>query len=167
MLLATLDLLARWLHIIGVLIWMGHNYANVVQNPVYRPVRADDSGALQGITLAAMKREHGTFRYASLVALGSGLFMLWYRGLLPDALTLSGPGRIIGIGVWSGTLMVLNLWLVLWPHQKKVLGFVPARPEERVRCSRITFLASRTNTILSLPTLFFMLAGSHGGFLFL
>ncbi|MCW8886207.1 MAG: hypothetical protein OQK12_13300 [Motiliproteus sp.] len=65
-----------------------------------------------------------------------------------------------------GTLMMLNLWFIMWPHQKKVLGFVEAPVEERVRCSRITFLASRTNTILSIPLLFFMAAGSHGLHLF-
>jgi uncharacterized membrane protein len=62
--------------------------------------------------------------------------------------------------------MALNLWLVLWPHQKKVIGFVPASHAERVRCSRITFLSSRSNTILSFSALFFMIAGSHGAALF-
>jgi uncharacterized membrane protein len=62
--------------------------------------------------------------------------------------------------------MVLNLWLVLWPHQKRVLGFVPAPAEERARAARVTFLSSRTNTILSIPLLFFMGAGTHGLALF-
>jgi len=62
--------------------------------------------------------------------------------------------------------MITNLWLVLWPHQKKVLGFVPAADAERIRCSRITFLSSRTNTILSFTTIFFMVSGAHGLFLF-
>jgi uncharacterized membrane protein len=62
--------------------------------------------------------------------------------------------------------MMLNVWFVLWPHQKKVLGFVPASVEERLRCSRITHLSARTNTMLSIPLLFFMGAAQHGGFLF-
>ena len=62
--------------------------------------------------------------------------------------------------------MLANLWLVLWPNQKKVLGLKPASVDERLRCSRITHLSSRTNTMLSVPLLFFMAAGSHGGFLF-
>ena len=62
--------------------------------------------------------------------------------------------------------VLLNLWLVLWPHQKKLLGFVPATLEERVRCSRITFLSSRSNTILSFPLLFLMASGGHGLHLF-
>ena len=159
---ASIDVAARLLHLVGILIWMGHNYANVIQNPKFKPAQPSDPGAM----LAAMKREHGTFRYASLVVLVTGIYMLWYRGTLFDALMLSGPSVVIGIGVWLGIIMVLNLWFVLWPHQKKVLGFVAANDDERVRCSRITFLSSRTNTILSFVTLFFMITGAHGLFLY-
>lgn len=164
--LAVLDVFARWLHVLGILVWIGHNYANVVQTPGYRRLSADDTQAVEAALFAARKREHAVFRYASLVVLGSGLYMLWYRGWLAAVLSLSGAQAALGIGVWTGLLMVLNLWLVLWPHQKRVLGFVPASLEERIRCARITFLSSRTNTILSFPTLFFMIAGAHGGFLF-
>jgi uncharacterized membrane protein len=159
---ASIDVASRLLHIVGILIWMGHNYANVIQNPKFKPAQPSDPGAM----LAAMKREHGTFRYASLVVLVTGIYMLWFRGVLFDALMLSGTSVVIGIGVWLGIIMVLNLWFVLWPHQKKVLGFVPANDDERIRCSRITFLSSRTNTILSFVTLFFMITGSHGLFLY-
>ncbi len=92
--------------------------------------------------------------------------MLWNRDILADVLTLQGHHAVIGVGAWIGVIMVLNLWFVLWPHQKKVLGFVPAPATERIRCSRITFLSSRTNTILSFPLIFFMTAGSHGLALF-
>lgn len=159
---ASLDIFARWFHLLGILVWMGHNYANVIQNPKFKPAQPSDPGSM----LAAMKREHGIFRYASLVVLATGLYMLWYRGIFIDALSLSGPAIVIGIGVWLGIIMVLNLWFVLWPHQKKVLGFVSASDEERIRCSRITFLSSRTNTILSIATLLFMLTGAHGLFLY-
>ncbi len=166
MTLTAIDIVARFLHILGLLVWMGHNYANVIQRPRFRQPELIDSEAVQGMFEAAMKREHATFRWASIVVLVTGLYMLWYRGILADALTLSGAQAVIGIGVWLGIVMVLNLWLVLWPHQKKVLGFVPAATGERLRCSRITFLSSRTNTILSFPTIFFMLAGAHASFLF-
>jgi len=161
--LGTLDILARWLHIIGVLVWMGHNYANVIQTPTFKPPRLD---AAADVFAAATKREHAIFRHASLVTLVTGLYMLWYRGMLIDTLALTGPFVALGLGVWIGTLMVANLWLVLWPHQRIVLGYVQAPVEQRLRCSRITFLSSRTNTILSFPALFLMIAGSHGGFLF-
>ncbi len=165
--LAILDVLARWVHIAGIVVWVGHNWANVVQNPRYRRrLPAEAEAAVADLALAASKREHGIFRHASLVVLISGLFMIWHRGELADALALRGAAAPIGIGMWLGMTMAANLWFVLWPHQKKVLGFVPASAEERLRCTRITFLSSRTNTILSFPTLFFMVAGAHGQVLF-
>lgn len=161
--LALLDLLGRLLHVAGVVIWIGHNWVNVVQTPVYRRILpSDPPEAARDVFIRASKREHGIFRHASLVVLATGLYMLWRRGDLVDALTLSGPSATIGLGAWTGTLMVLNLWLVLWPHQKKVLGFNPASTAERLRCSRITFLSSRTNTVLSAATLLLMIGGAHG-----
>lgn len=156
------DVLARYLHIFSILVWMGHNYTNVIQNPLFKPAQPSNRETM----MAAMKREHGTFRYASLVALVTGIYMLWFRGMIIDTLTLSGHAAVMGVGVWLGFIMILNLWFILWPNQKKVLGFIPATDEERIRCSRITFLSSRTNTILSIATMFFMISGAHGVFLF-
>jgi len=165
--LDLIDIIARWVHIMGILVWIGHNYASVVVSPAYKPVSPDAPLEVLGKQFeAALHREHGIFRYASLVVLGTGFFMLWHRGILMDVMTLNGGQAVLGIGVWVGILMLLNLWFVLWPHQKKVIGFVSASYEERVRCSRITFLSSRTNTILSFSTIFFMVVGTHGAFLY-
>jgi len=162
-----LDVAARWLHIAGVIVWMGHNWSNVVHNPRYRRVLpADPAEEVRDVFIAASKREHGIFRHASLLVWATGVLMLLHRGELLDALTLSGPSAVIGLGAWTGTLMVLNLWFVMWPHQKKVLGFVPAPVDERLRCTRVTFLASRANTVLSVLTLTLMVAGAHGLMLF-
>jgi len=167
MFLTLIDVAARILHVVSVIVWMGHNWANVISQPRYRGILpTDPPEAVREVFMAAARREHGTFRYASLVALGTGLFMLWNRGLLADALLLNGAAAPIGIGVWLGLIMVANLWFVLWPHQKKVLGFVPAPVAERIRCTRVTFLSSRTNTILSIPAVSFMILGAHGGALF-
>lgn len=165
--LASLDLAARLLHVAGVIVWIGHNWVNVVQTPVFRRVLpADPPEAARDVFIAASKREHAIFRHASLVVVVSGLYLLWRRGDLAEALLLSGPSAVIGLGAWTGTVMALNLWLVMWPHQKKVLGFVAAPREERLRCARITFLASRTNTVLSVVTIVLMVAGAHGGLAF-
>ena len=162
-----LDVIARWLHIMGILVWIGHNYASVVTNPNYKPASADSPLDQLGREFEkALHREHGIFRYASIVVVATGLYMLWHRGLVIDVLTLNGGYAVLGVGVWIGVLMLLNLWFVLWPHQKKVIGFIPASHTERIRCSRITFLSSRTNTILSFSAIFFMVAGTHGAFLF-
>lgn len=163
----ALDFFMRWTHFIAALIWIGHNYANVVQRPTYRPLAREELVNDDGATfMALLNREHGTFRYASIVAWVTGVMMLWQRGWLLDALTLDGYFAVIGTGFWIGTLMVANLWLVLWPNQKKVLGFVSASVDERLRCSRLTHLSSRVNTMLSIPLLFFMAASSHGATLF-
>ncbi len=165
---AMLDLLLRGAHFAGALVWIGHNYVNVVLTPRFVPLGPADfaAGAQSAGLESRLKREHGIFRYAALVTWISGALMLWRSGRLWGAITLDGYDAVMGTGAWIGTLMVLNLFLVLWPHQKKVLGFVPASPEERARSARVTFLASRTNTILSIPLLFFMGAASHAPALF-
>ncbi len=161
------DPFVRVVHVMAIIVWMGHNWANVISRPRYRRILPDDPpAAMRDLFIAAAQREHGTFRYASLVALASGVVMMLNRGQLVDALLLRGASAPIGLGVWLGLLMVANLWFVLWPHQKKVLGFVPASDRERLRCTRITFLSSRTNTILSIPAIFFMIMGAHGAALF-
>ena len=163
----VIDFLLRWIHFFGGIIWIGHNYASVVQRPSFRPLEAKDLGNTSSpVYMAILGREHGTFRYAAIVTWLAGIGMLRQRGMLMDAITLNGFAAVIGTGLWIGTFMLANLWLVLWPHQKKVLGFVPAPLDERVRCARITFLSSRINTMLSIPLLFFMAAGSHGAALF-
>lgn len=163
----SFDLLLRWCHFLGGIIWVGHNYSSVIQRPTWSPlVAADLSDDQSPRFLALLNREHGFFRWASVVTWVAGMLMLGQRGWLPGALGLQGTLAPIGVGMYIGTLMMLNVWFVLWPNQKKVLGLVPAPLEERLRCSRLTHLSSRTNTMLSIPLLFFMAAGAHGGILF-
>lgn len=158
------DLVLRWLHVGGALIWIGHNYANFISRPDFIPFvgETEPAAATGNDFQSRLQREHGTFRWASVVVWSTGFAMLHRNGILMDAVTLSGAAAPIGMGFWIGTIMVLNLWLVLWPHQKKVLGFVPASHKERVQCSRVTFLSARVNTMLSIPLLFLMVAGAHG-----
>lgn len=165
--IALLELVARWLHFVGALIWIGHNYATAVTRPRYVPLTAEDlADPGSPRQQALLQREHGTFRYASLLTLGSGLFILAQRGWLEGAFTLRGDLAPIGLGMWIGILMVLNLWFVLWPNQKRVLGFVRAPIAERLLASQRTFLSARVNTMLSVPLLFFMAASAHGAFIF-
>jgi uncharacterized membrane protein len=57
--------------------------------------------------------------------------------------------------------MLFNVWVLIWPNQKKILGIVPASDEEKNKARRVAFLASRTNTMFSIPMLYFMAAGAH------
>lgn len=159
-----IDLSLRWAHFAAGIVWVGHNYANVAQRPQWQPVtRSELVDPSNPSFMGRLNREHGLFRWAAVVTWLAGLLILWRRGWLEQALSLDAPFAAIGLGTWIGTLMMLNVWFVLWPHQKKVLGFVPASVEERMRCARVTFLSSRTNTMLSIPLLLMMASTHHGG----
>ena len=73
-----------------------------------------------------------------------------------SAFAFQGQYALIGFGAWLGTIMLFNVWVLIWPNQKKILGFVPATDPEKAKARRVAFLASRTNTMLSIPMLFFM-----------
>ena len=77
------------------------------------------------------------------------------------AFTFQAPYTGIGIGAWLGTIMLINVWTLIWMNQKKILGIVPATDEQKVKARRVAFLASRVNTMLSIPMLFFMATGPH------
>ena len=109
------------------------------------------------------------FRWAALVTWLSGAFYLMVTGELINAFTLGATsppgdsyGLTIGIGAWAGTIMLFNVWILIWPNQKKVLGMVEASEEEKNKAKRTALLASRTNTALSIPMLLFMGAAGHG-----
>jgi uncharacterized membrane protein len=104
------------------------------------------------------------FRWTALVTWFAGAA---YLEMAPqysfvDAFLLSGHNATIGMGAWLGTIMLFNVWVLIWPNQKKVLGMVEASDEEKARAKRTAFLASRTNVLLSIPMLLFMVAGAHG-----
>ena len=69
---------------------------------------------------------------------------------------------VIGIGAWLGTIMLFNVWGIIWPNQKKILGIKPATDEEKAKARKTALYASRTNFILSIPMLLCMSATSHG-----
>ncbi len=61
--------------------------------------------------------------------------------------------------------MLFNVWVLIWPNQKKVLGMVEASAEEIAKAKKIALMASRTNTMLSIPMLMSMVGAHHGYFL--
>jgi len=84
---------------------------------------------------------------------------------LVPAFTLTAPYSAIGIGAWLGTIMLFNVWVLIWPNQQKILGMKPATDDEKAKARRVAMLASRTNMMLSIPMLFFMANGmSHSIF---
>ena len=84
-------------------------------------------------------------------------------------LGLVGPSNpyatTIGIGAWLGTIMLINVWAIIWPNQKKVLGMVDATAEEVAKAKNIALLASRSNTLMSIPLVMSMVGPGHGWFM--
>lgn len=151
--------IARWVHFLAGITWVGLlYYFNFVQAPALKAAAEDGTAA--GITKHVVPRALLWFRWSALVTWIAGAALL--GSAFVPAFTLEPEYAGIGIGAWLGTIMLLNVWGVIWRNQKKVLGLTPASDEEKARARRVAFLASRTNTMLSIPMLFFMANGwSH------
>ena len=163
--------LARWLHIVAGITWIGLlYYFNLVQIPALAAAAADKGGpGGAGIARYVAPRALLWFRWAALATWFTGAWYLARSGNFQGAFTL-GLGNdpinyyqlIIGIGAWLGTIMLFNVWALIWPNQKKVLGLVAASDEEKARARKAALLASRTNFVLSVPMLLCMGSATHG-----
>jgi uncharacterized membrane protein len=151
--------IARWLHIVAGITWIGLlYYFNLVQMPALKDAGAD--GTALGITKHVAPRALLWFRWAAVATWVAGAWLLG-KGFI-DAFTLRNGYAAIGVGAWLGTIMLFNVWFFIWPNQQKILGIVPASDEVKAKARRVAFLASRTNMMLSIPMLFFMANGlSH------
>ena len=151
--------IARWLHIVAGITWIGLlYYFNLVQMPALKDAAAD--GTALGITKHVAPRALLWFRWAAVATWVAGAWLLG-KGFV-DAFTLRNGYAAIGVGAWLGTIMLFNVWFFIWPNQQKILGIVPASDEAKAKARRVAFLASRTNVMLSIPMLFFMANGlSH------
>jgi uncharacterized membrane protein len=156
-----------WFHFLAGIMWIGLlYYFNFVNAAAVKEATA--AGEAAPIGKYIMPRALAYFRYGALVTwiMGAGLLSMLppvngLNGFLA-AFGLQGNLAPIGIGAWLGTIMFVNVWTFIWMNQKKILGIVPATDEQKVKARRVAFLASRVNTMLSIPMLFFMACGPHG-----
>ena len=156
--------IGRWLHIISGVMWIGLlYYFNFVQVPALAEAGKDGTGA--GITKHVAPRALFWFRWAAVATWLFGALLLG-AGFFKAFFFLDRAFYAIGVGAWLGTIMIFNVWVLIWPNQQKILGMKPATDEEKGRARRVAFLASRTNTMLSIPMLFFMAAAGHQGVFF-
>jgi uncharacterized membrane protein len=161
--------LARWLHILSGVMWIGLlYYFNVVQIPGLAVAAADSGGpGGAGISKYIAPRALLWFRWAAVATWLTGA---WYLGPnIVGAFTLgllepvANPYfLVIGIGAWLGTIMLFNVWVLIWPNQQKILGLVPATDEQKAKARNVAKYASRTNFILSIPMLMCMGGAMHG-----
>ena len=154
----------RWLHVLSGVMWVGLLwYFNFVQTPTVPTIPEDLRPA---IPKHIMPVALFWFRWAALSTIVFGLILAWMIGYLADALAIgltSGGERdaMIGIGMWFGLIMAFNVWFIIWPNQQKVIGLVEASDEEKPKAARAAALASRTNTMLSIPMLYAMVSAQN------
>jgi uncharacterized membrane protein len=160
----------RWLHIVSGVFWIGLlYYFNVVQTPGLAAAAADKGGpGGAGVSKYIAPLALVWFRWAAVATWLTGAFYL-LNGYgvgstiaIVRAFTLQEGFRTIGVGAWLGTIMLFNVWVFIWPNQKKILGIVPATDEEKAAARKTAGRASRINFILSLPMLMCMGGQSHG-----
>src|SRR6201993_806466 len=157
--------LARWFHIVSGVFWIGLlYYFNVAQTPALADAAADKGGPGGGGTSKyAAPRASFWFRWGAVATWIGGAWLLGRAGKFVGAFTL-GAGLddpthyflIIGTGAWLGTIMLFNVWVLIWPNQKKILGMVAATDEEKARARKVAGMASRVNFVLSIPMLMCM-----------
>lgn len=160
-----------WLHVLAGITWIGLlYYFNFVQVPALGEAASDEGGpGGAGITKYVAPRALWWFRWGALLTWLTGASYLLHMGQFGSAFMLGMAGEsvntyalTIGIGAWLGTFMLFNVWVLIWPNQKKVLGIVKATAEEIARAKRVAFLASRSNTLMSIPMVMSMVGAHHG-----
>ena len=160
-----------WLHVMAGVVWIGLlYYFNFVQVPGVGKALAEANDGGPG-PAAINKYVAPTallwFRMASAVTFLTGLSALasvggGMQGII-DAFTFSNGMAIIGLGAWLGTIMLFNVWVLIWPNQKKILGLdgLTHEPDVIAGAKKVALLASRTNTALSIPMLLCMVGYAH------
>lgn len=160
-----------WLHVLAGITWIGLlYYFNFVQVPALGEAASDTGGpGGAGITKYVAPRALWWFRWGAAVTWLTGASYLLHTGQFDDAFALGMLGEpintyalTIGIGAWLGTIMLFNVWVLIWPNQKKILGIVKASAEEIAKAKRVAFLASRSNTLMSIPMVMSMVGAHHG-----
>ena len=154
----------RWLHVLSGVMWGGLLwYFNFVQTPTVPTIPEELRPAIpKHIMPVALL----WFRWAALSTLVWGLILAWQNGYIGDALAIgltngNAQHAMIGIGMWFGIIMAFNVWFIIWPNQQKVIGLVEAKDEEKPKAARAAALASRFNTMLSIPMLYAMVSAQN------
>ena len=154
-----------WLHVIFGITWIGLlYYFNFVQVPAMGEALADESGpgpAAIGKYIAP--RALLWFRMsAALTWLTGAIALEGVPGGFIKAFTFQQGYEMIGLGAWLGSIMLFNVWVIIWPNQKKILGMVEASADAIAKAKTNAAMASRTNVALSVPMLLCMTGFAHG-----
>lgn len=150
----------RWIHVFFGILWIGLlYYFNFVQIRKMPDVPAELKPA---VSKYIAPEALFWFRWAALFTVLAGVILAILRGYIAEVLTFGLAGgyasedvgfSLMGVGVWLAIIMFLNVWGVIWPNQKIALGIKDADADAKAKAARIATLASRVNTLLSLPML--------------
>lgn len=154
-----------WSHVLVGIVWIGLlYYFNFVQVPAVGQALGDKDGpGPAAINKYVAPRALLWFRWSALLTWLTGAATLEIMGVgIGNAFMLKGGAVVIGIGAWLGTIMLFNVWVLIWPNQKKILGMVDASAEQIAGAKKVALMASRTNTLLSIPMLMCMVGHGHG-----
>lgn len=144
----------KWLHVFFGITWIGLlYYFNFVQTPVMPTIPAE---LKPGVSKYIAPKALFYFRWGAAFTVLSGLLLAWSYDELVQALTLQASARLIGIGMWLGLIMAFNVWAIIWPNQKKVLGLVAVDDAAKAKAAATAGIASRLNVLLSIPLLLAM-----------
>ena len=159
---------AIWFHVIFGVTWVGLlYYFNFVQVPAMADAIADEGGpGPAAIGKYVAPKALLWFRMSAAVTWLTGAWALSLGYGFTNAFLLKPGAEMIGLGSWLGTIMLFNVWVLIWPNQKKILGMVEASAEEIAKSKFTAAMASRTNVVLSVPMLLCMIGAGHGGYLF-
>lgn len=145
--------LARYFHILAGVTWIGLlYYFNFVQVPSLGGVSAETKADIFK-ECSIVRRALWWFRWGAMFTLIFGLLLFANLG--------AGAGWDIRIGALFGIIMWFNVWFIIWPNQKKVIGMVEATADEKAAAGKKALIASRLNTLLSIPMLLFMTSSAH------
>jgi uncharacterized membrane protein len=156
----SVGIILIWLHVFFGILWIGLlYYLNFVQVPTMPKIPLE---LKPGITGYIAPRVFFFFRYAALLTMLTGLTIAILGGWAHEAFTFTGTGKqkLIGLGMWLGLIMAFNVWFIIWPAQKKILGIIEATPAEKAAAAPRALFASRTNLLLSLPMLYCMVSAN-------
>ena len=154
-----------WAHVLVGIVWIGLlYYFNFVQVPAVGQALGDEGGpGPAAINKYVAPRALLWFRWSALLTWITGAATLEIMGIgIGNAFMLAEGAAVIGIGAWLGTIMLFNVWVLIWPNQKKILGIVDATADQIAGAKKIALMASRTNTLLSIPMLMCMTGHMHG-----
>ncbi len=156
----------RYLHVLSGIMWIGLLwYFNFVQIPNMPNIPDEQKPAIGKVIAPAALF---WFRWAALSTIITGLIVSYLSAYMLEAMSFglltngAAPKSIaIGIGMWLGIIMAYNVWMIIWPNQKKALGIIEASAEEKAKSAKTAMLFSRTNTLLSIPMLLTMVSAQN------